>query len=163
MITKNQANAVVKAVKYRDWAFLPVPQPWVDRLTDPEGERVYVQVTYKAPDSANPGRTFDNHFTFSFALPETEAEVARAIFETITVVEDHERREFFQVDHSVIQDRRTDKTFALFGDGPTKDSPALFHPHGWNRTVMFHALDPFAEKVRGDLRAYGQPFTADAV
>lgn len=159
MITKSQAHEVVSKIHYRDWAFEPASQRWSDRLIDPENERVYVQVTYRAPDSTNPGRSFDNQFTFSFSLPETEAEVARAVFETITVIEDHERREFFQVDQDVIIDRQSDHDWL-----PVRSrSKALFHPHGFNRTAMFHALDPFAAEVRKDLKAYGRPFTADAV
>lgn len=164
MITKEQAHEVVDSIKYRDWKFAPVGGDLPSLLvTGFDSSRVYVEVSYTAPNSLTPSQPFNNSFVFSFKLPETEAEVARAVFEAITVIEDHERREFFQVDHAVIQDRRTDKTFALFGDGPTKDSPALFHPHGFNRNAMFHALDPFAEKVRGDLMAYGNPMTADAV
>lgn len=160
MITKEQAHKVIESIEYRDWSFTPTGgDPMSLLATGYDGNRVYVKISYTAPNSLNPSQPFNNAFVFSFALPETEAQVARAVFETITVVEDHERREFFKVDHDVIQDRRKDASFADM-DGR---SEALFHPHGFNRNAMFHALDPFAEKVRGDLMAYGSPMTADAV
>ena len=159
MITKEQAHKVVESIEYRDWKFVPTTADWTSSIaTGFDENRVYVQVSYTAPNSLAPSQPFNNSFVFNFALPETEAEVARAVFELITVVEDHERREFFKVDHDVIKDRRKD---GLLAD--MSESEALFHPHGFNRNAMFHALDPFAEKVRGDLMAYGSPMTADAV
>lgn len=160
MITKAQAETVVNAITYRDWQFAATSADWASSTVNGfDGNRVYVRVAYRAPDSAHPGQVFDNAFIFSFPLPETEAEVARAVFEAITVIEDHERREFFEVDPSVITDRPRDYSGSNFTRGV---SPALFHPHGFNRNALFHRLDPFAEKVRGELQAYGRPFTADA-
>lgn len=172
MITKAQAHDVIRCITYRNWIFQPdAPRSVSQRQADPHNERVYVQLTYSVPDSRNPGRSFDNEFAFDFALPESEAEVARAVYEGIRVIEDHERREFFEVNRDVIADRATDgHVTELFGlrlppaPGDTDNgSNALFHPHGFNRTAMFHALDPYADKVVKDLKAYGVPFTADAV
>lgn len=152
MITMQQAHDVVSATSYRNWRIRPVGQTTLDTLLRTPADRVYVRVDYTVPDSDNPMSTFDNAFVFSFPLPQTEAEVARAIFEAITVVEDHERREFFKVGSGVVRDRQ--------GDG--RNAAALFHPHGFNRNKMFHDLDPYAGQVRKELMAYGQPFTADA-
>lgn len=161
MITKAQAEAVVSAITYRDWQFRPaVADVLSNAVNGYDGNRVYVHVRYRAADSAQPGYTFDNSFIFSFPLPETEAEVARAVFEAITVIEDHERREFFKVDTSVITDRPKDGIASVLAG--VSQSPALFHPHGFNRNALFHRLDPFGEKVRDQLQAYGRPFTADA-
>lgn len=157
MITKDQADRVVSAIGYRDWTFRP-GTPNVNDIVFglSDRDRVFVHVTYTAENSSHPGQPFHNDFTFSFPLPETEAEVARAVFEAVTVIEDHERREFFTVDGSVYQDRPTDSIV-----GRPQDK--VFHPHGWNRNALFHALDPFATKVRGELKAYGHQFKADAV
>ncbi len=157
MITTAEANAVVSAISYRNWTFSPgVPSVSDIMLNVSDHDRVFVHVTYDAPNSSNPSRNFHNDFTFSFPLPETEAEVARAVFEAVTVIEDHERREFFKVATNVYTDRPTD-------DFDPRPRETVFHPHGWNRNALFHALDPFATKVRGDLKAYGQQFKADAV
>lgn len=116
MLTKDQAEEVVQKIRYRDWKFAPTGATFMDILGDSGGKvRIYVQVTYSAPNSVVPGQSFDNNFVFSFTLPETEAEVARAVFEAITVIEDHERREFFKVDKSVITDRLSDTHLRLPG------------------------------------------------
>lgn len=172
MITKTQAHDVIRCISYRNWTIQPGEQnTFAQRQVDPKGERVYVKLTYSVPNSQYRDVSFDNEFTFDFALPETEAEVARAVYEGIRVIEDHERREFFEVNRDVIADRATDgHVTELFGfrlqpaPGDTDNgSNALFHPHGFNRNAMFHALDPYADKVSQDLQAYGVPFTPDAV
>lgn len=161
MISKAQAHALIESAEYRDWKIGVInPEAFavslydMMRLVTIEGRnRVPVMITYTAPN-ADEGiqGTVSIPVAISLPLTETEAEFARALYEAIAVIEDHERREFFRIGHGSIDGRRVEK-----------GSRAIFHPHGVRRTAMFHDLDGFAERVRIESVADNSPVTADAV
>lgn len=169
MITKQQAEDIVQATSYRDWSFEPVNPDqlalWqlLGMIRMELVGKVAVRITYTAPDST-PGTsgTVENKIHVAIPLTNTEAEFARALYEMVATIEEHERREFFRVDSSVITDRGKDSKWTPRGWDHEGNSAALFHPHGVNRNRMFHDLDTFASRLTVDTLA-GEPMTADAV
>jgi len=161
MISLSQATALANSVEYRDWEISVLSPSALTSVSDmlvlmsitAQG-KVPVWLRYTAPDSDpdREGLTVTNDVYVAVPLTETEAEFARAIYEAITTIEDHERREFFKIGTGRIDDRPTEKR-----------SRAIFHPHGVNRNKMFHDLDSFAARVRVENVSDGQRFSADAV
>lgn len=142
MITLAQARALIESAEYRDWK-IENPDPntlsFVDlwRAATAESRGVVpVVITYEAPNS-DPGMehtTVSNAIPVALELTETEAEFARELYEAISRIEDHERREFFKIGNGRIDGRNVEK-----------GSRAIFHPHGVNRNRMFRDLDRFAD------------------
>lgn len=159
MITHAQAEALVDTVEYRDWSIRVVRPDMFGSVSDmmrvasvmAQG-KVPVEISYVAPDSEDETRHVHNDLFISVPRTGTEAEFARALYEAIARIEEHERREFFR-----IADGRID------GQTVEKRSRAIFHPHGIKRNAMFHDLDKFAEDVRLEALADGEEMTADAV
>lgn len=171
MITKYQAEAIVQATSYRDWTIelvnpldLTVAQIMGTVKVEVD-HAVPVIFTYRAPNSTEGLAEVENAIAVAVPLTETEEQFARALYEVITRIEEHERREFFRVDYSVIRNRprewatgQRDMRGWITGAGST----ALFHPHGINRNRLFHDLDPFAKEL--SLKALDDSeMTADAV
>lgn len=160
MITKQQAEDIVRATSYRDWSFEPVNPDqlalWqiLGMIRMEMVGKVAVRITYSAPNST-PGAVDDveNKIHVAIPLTNTEAEFARALYEMVAVIEEHERREFFKVEMDTVRDRGRDQ------GGHNR---ALFHPHGVNRNRLFHDLDAFASRLTVDA-LNGEPMTADAV
>lgn len=176
MITKYQAEAIVEATSYRDWKI---------ELVDPS-EMVFARImgairadfnralpvnfTYTALDSrpdAPEGATVTNVVPVAIPLTETEIGFARALYEAIGIIEEHERREFFTVGLGVVPDRarETRLSYDVRGWNTANsggDKEAVFHPHGINRNKLFHDLDEFAKALRLDT-FQGDRMTADAV
>lgn len=175
MITKEQAEAIVEATSYRDWVIEMVDYNqlaiWqiLGQISNEISQRVCVSFTYTAPDSRPDANGEKVTNTVPLALPRTETEVefARALYEAIGIIEEHERREFFKVGLSAVQDRPYERRSEYDPRGwDTRESggqkEALFHPHGINRNKLFHDLDQFAANVRiDDLK--GHAMTSDAV
>jgi len=174
MITKYQAEAIVKATHYRDWT-IELVSPAQMALWGLMGlikaeldHALPVMITYKAPDS-RPGVEGEvtNQTPLSVPLTETEEQFARALFEAIGLIEEHERREFFTVDLDVVKDRPFERHVSSDQRGWNTarsggQKEALFHPHGINRNKLFHDLDPFAKGLKiKDLS--GAEFISDAV
>lgn len=175
MITKTQAEAIVEATSYRDWT-IEMVNPGQLTVWEIFGQisvemrnQVCVNITYTAPDSrpdAN-GEMVTNNVPVALPLTETEAQFARALYEAIGVVEEHERREFFRVALNVIQDRPREarvgydaRGWDTAASGGQKE--AIFHPHGINRNKLFHDLDAFARRVQVK-ELSGRTMTSDAV
>lgn len=159
MISKAQAHALVESCEYRDWKIsLPDPTRYtvsdLSRIVAAEAAgRVPVVFSYEAPNS-DPGMewtTVQNDVHTALPLTETEAEFARVMYEVISIIEEHERREFFKIGNGEL-DRRAVEKF----------SKAVFHPHGVRRNKMFHDLDPFAKDLVIPGVLEGQNLTADA-
>lgn len=169
MITEEQAQAVVDATTYRDWKIENVDTGqlvWFQILGQIKAvmeKKVPVVVAYQAPNS-DEGATdrVENKVYVAVPLTETEAEFARALYEVVSIIEEHERREFFRVDRSVLKDRPKDVNVGPLGITTTSGSTAVFHPHGVNRNKLFHDLDGFARSLSMESMA-GGPMTADAV
>lgn len=160
MITKSQAERIVQATSYRDWRIEPVAYEqlaiWqiLQQISADLNRVLAVNFTYTAPDS-RPDVEGDvtNMINLGIPLTETEAEFARALYEAISIIEEHERREFFTVGLDVIKSRPHERasTYDPKGWDTTNASgqkEALFHPHGINRNRMFHDLDPFAKELK---------------
>jgi hypothetical protein len=175
MITKSQAEAIVKATQYRDWVIEMVDPGqltvWeiLGQITYEMAQRVCVNFTYTAADSRLDfrGETVTNVTPIAIPLTETEVEFARALYEGICLIEEHERREFFTVGLDVVKDRPYEARNAFDPRGwDTRKSggqkEALFHPHGINRNKLFHDLDQFASNLRLDALT-GKAMTSDAV
>jgi len=159
MITQAQARALLDTVEYRDWKIGYVAPDAFSSVADmmrvasvEAAHKVPVRITYMAADSSEESGWVTNDLFLALPLTETEAQFARVIYEAISVIEEHERREFFRVGKGVID-----------GTIMEKRSPAIFHPHGIRRNKMFHDLDPFAKAVRIESLANGAEMTADAV
>lgn len=156
MITKYQAEAIVRATSYRDWSVEPMDYA---SLTVAQimgsvkvelNHAVPVVFTYRAPNSTEGLAEVTNSIALAIPLTDTEEQFARALYEGISIIEEHERREFFRIDYSVIRNRPRERATGqldargwVTGGG----SPALFHPHGVNRNNLFHDLDPFAKDL----------------
>ncbi len=175
MITKEQAEAIVEATSYRDWEIGMVDYTQLvlwqiqGMISHEMAQRVCVNFTYTALDSRPDakGEKVTNSVPLAIPLTETEAEFARALYEAIGIIEEHERREFFKVGLSAVQDRPYERRVEYDPRGwDTRESggqkETLFHPHGINRNKLFHDLDQFAANVRiDDLK--GHTMTSDAV
>lgn len=175
MITKYQAEAIVEATSYRDWK-IEVVSP--DQLTYWQimgmiradlNNTLPVMFTYTASDSRPdaPEPTVTNIIPMAIPLTETEVQFARALYEAIGIMEEHERREFFKIGLSVVKDRaREDSRSYDWRGWDTRNSggqkEALFHPHGVNRNKLFHDLDRFAHSLYMQTLE-GEAMTADAV
>lgn len=159
MITQAQARALVDSCEYRDWKIRTVDPDQFSSVADmmkvaavQAARKVPVQISYMAPDSSDEVGWVTNDLFLTLPLTETEAEFARALYEAISVIEEHERREFFRVGKGIIDGKIVEKR-----------SPAIFHPHGIRRNRMFHDLDPFAKTVKVESLVNGAKMTADAV
>lgn len=175
MITKEQAEAIVEATSYRDWT-IEMADPsqltlWqiLGQISFEMSQRVCVNFTYTVPDSRPDasGETVTNVAPIAIPRTETEEQFARALYEAIGIIEEHERREFFKVGLNVVRGRPSEASNAYDPRGwDTRQSggrkEAIFHPHGINRNKLFHDLDQFAANVK-ILDLKGQVMTSDAV
>lgn len=160
MITKQEAREIVRATSYRDWSFDVVSVGQLDvwgllGLVHVEMDgKIAVVITYQADNSdESVGGRVENKIHVAIPLTETPEQFARALYEMVAVIEEHERREFFRVELNQIRNRRRD---------PGTGNRALFHPHGVNRNRLFHDLDAFASGLKVEAMD-GTPMTADAV
>lgn len=176
MITKSQAEAIVRATSYRDWKIELVDfhellmGQLLHMVSVDFNHSLPVHFTYTAPDSrpdVPEGTTVTNVVPVEVPLTETEEQFARALYEAIGIIEEHERREFFKVGLDVVKDRAREAHTEYDRRGwDTRNSggekEALFHPHGINRNRLFHALDGFARELRlGSFQ--GRKMESDAV
>lgn len=168
MITKDQAEDIVKATTYRDWTIETVEREeltvamLLGHIHFEMTGKIPVRFVYSAPNS-EPGKgDVENRVHVAIPLPSTEAEFARALYEVVSIIEEHERREFFRVGKSVVRDRLRDSAWTSEGWKEDGGSSALFHPHGVNRNALFHGLDAYAAGLKMEA-LNGTPMTADAV
>lgn len=171
MITKYQAEAIVRATSYRDWEIKPMDystlaaSQMMGYIKVELNHAVPVVFTYRAPNSTEGQPPVENVVAVAVPLTDTEEQFARALYEVVARIEEHERREFFRVDYSVIRNRPRERATGQFdarGWVTGAGSTALFHPHGINRNKLFHDLDPFAKELSLKVMDDSE-MTADAV